>query len=209
MRQRRFVTVVMLLLPGCGTRAAPATNADAALRSALLSRRARDQAVRDTFTVQLRETGTLTLALVRSMNAVDSANLAWLRQTVGSVGFPSRARVGIGGVRVMVLDTGVGISADDLPFVFDRFWQSRRTDRSGAGLGLAIAHGIVRAHGGTLTRQSEVGRGTTALLTLPAAGEPPAVGSRTRARLNEGNAKGWGMTIRRTSENRAFARRPR
>ena len=115
MRQRRFVTVVMLLLPGCGTRAAPATNADAALRSALLSRRARDQAVRDTFTVQLRETGTLTLALVRSMNAVDSANLAWLRQTVGSVGFPSRARVGIGGVRVMVLDTGVGISADDLP----------------------------------------------------------------------------------------------
>ncbi len=35
------------------------------------------------------------------------------------------------------------------------------------------------------------------------------VGSSTRARLNEGNAKGWGMTIRRTSENRAFARRPR
>ncbi len=74
------------------------------------------------------------------------------------------------GVQVIVQDTGIGIAADDLQYVFDRFWQSRRTDRSGAGLGLAIAHGIVRAHGGTLTLESEIGRGTTALLTLPAAG---------------------------------------
>jgi PAS domain S-box-containing protein len=81
------------------------------------------------------------------------------------------------GVLLMVQDTGVGISPEDLPFVFDRFWQSRRTDRSGAGLGLAIAHGIVRAHGGTLTLESEVGRGTSALLTLPAAGEPAATGT--------------------------------
>lgn len=71
-------------------------------------------------------------------------------------------------VLVTVQDNGVGISADDLPFVFDRFWQSRRTDRSGAGLGLAIASGIVRAHGGTLSLESEIGRGTSALLTLPA-----------------------------------------
>ncbi len=75
MRQQRFVTVVIVLLSGCGTRAAPANNGDAALRSALLIRLVRDQAVRDTFTIQLRETGILTLALVRSMNAVDSANL--------------------------------------------------------------------------------------------------------------------------------------
>lgn len=78
------------------------------------------------------------------------------------------------GVLVTVQDTGIGISPDDLPFVFDRFWQSRRTDRSGAGLGLAIARGIVRAHGGTLSLESEVGRGTSALLTLPAAGNSPA-----------------------------------
>ncbi len=77
-------------------------------------------------------------------------------------------------VLVTVQDTGVGIAPDDLPFVFDRFWQSQRTDRSGAGLGLAIARGIVRAHGGTLSLESEVGAGTSALLTLPAAGSPVA-----------------------------------
>lgn len=85
------------------------------------------------------------------------------------------------GVLVIVQDTGLGISAEDLPFVFDRFWQSRRTDRSGAGLGLAIAHGIVRAHGGTLTLESEIGAGTSALLTLPAAGESTGAGVATGA----------------------------
>ena len=73
------------------------------------------------------------------------------------------------GILVTVQDTGVGIAAEDLPFVFDRFWQSRRTDRSGAGLGLAIAQGIVQAHGGALALESEIGHGTSALLTLPAA----------------------------------------
>lgn len=73
-----------------------------------------------------------------------------------------------GGILIVVQDSGAGIATEDLPFVFDRFWQSKRTDRSGAGLGLAIAHGIVRAHGGTLRLESEVGRGTSALLTLTA-----------------------------------------
>lgn len=73
------------------------------------------------------------------------------------------------GVQVIVQDTGTGIAAEDLPFVFDRFWQSKRTDRSGAGLGLAIAKGIAQAHGATLTLESEVGRGTSAILTLPGA----------------------------------------
>ena len=72
-------------------------------------------------------------------------------------------------IQISVVDTGAGISAEDLPFVFDRFWQSKRTDRSGAGLGLAIAHGIVRAHGGTLRLESQLGKGTTAIFTLPAA----------------------------------------
>ncbi|HYW51351.1 MAG TPA: PAS domain-containing sensor histidine kinase [Gemmatimonadaceae bacterium] len=73
------------------------------------------------------------------------------------------------GVQIVVHDTGTGIAAADLPFIFDRFWQSKRTDRSGAGLGLAIARGIVNAHGGTLTLESEIGRGTSAVVTLPAA----------------------------------------
>jgi PAS domain S-box-containing protein len=73
------------------------------------------------------------------------------------------------GVEVRVQDTGVGITADDLPFVFDRFWQSRRTDRSGAGLGLAIAKGIIEAHGGTIAMESAIGRGTLIAFTLPRA----------------------------------------
>ncbi len=82
------------------------------------------------------------------------------------------------GVLVAVQDTGVGIAPDELPRVFDRFWQSKRTDRSGAGLGLAIALGITRAHGGTLTLESEPGKGTSALLTLPAARESAASSER-------------------------------
>jgi PAS domain S-box-containing protein len=47
-----------------------------------------------------------------------------------------------------VADTGVGISADDLPHVFDRFWRVRKAERRGAGLGLAIVKGLIEAHGG-------------------------------------------------------------
>ena len=78
------------------------------------------------------------------------------------------ARAG-GEVRVAVADTGPGIAADDLPYVFDRFWQARSTRRAGAGLGLAMAKGIVEAHGGTLSAASEPGRGSTFAFTLPIA----------------------------------------
>lgn len=70
-------------------------------------------------------------------------------------------------VTVQVVDAGIGISADDLPFAFDRFWQSKRTNRSGAGLGLAIARGIVQAHGGDIRIESKFGSGTTVEFTLP------------------------------------------
>lgn len=72
-------------------------------------------------------------------------------------------------VRVTVSDTGIGISEDELPRVFDRFWQSKRTARSGAGLGLAIARGIVRAHGGRIWIESTVGKGTRVHFTIPRA----------------------------------------
>jgi signal transduction histidine kinase len=71
-------------------------------------------------------------------------------------------------VRFSVSDTGTGIGADDLPHVFDRFWQARRSREGGAGLGLAIARGIVAAHGGEMWVESEVGRGSTFFFTLPA-----------------------------------------
>jgi signal transduction histidine kinase len=72
-------------------------------------------------------------------------------------------------VIVSVRDSGKGISAEHLPRVFDRYWQSSRTDRQGAGLGLAIAKGIVEAHGGRIWIESAPGEGTTASFTLPIA----------------------------------------
>ena len=73
-------------------------------------------------------------------------------------------------VRVTIIDTGIGIAEQDLPRVFDRFWQSKRTNRSGAGLGLAIARGIIRSHGGRIWIESVFGRGTTVHFTVPRAG---------------------------------------
>jgi signal transduction histidine kinase len=54
-----------------------------------------------------------------------------------------------------------------LAHVFDRFWQASSGDRRGAGLGLAIARGIVEAHAGRLWLESEPGRGTSAWIELP------------------------------------------
>lgn len=72
-------------------------------------------------------------------------------------------------VEFAVSDTGIGIAAADLPNIFDRFWQVHRTRRGGAGLGLAIAKGIVESHGGSMRVQSEPGVGSTFSFTLPVA----------------------------------------
>lgn len=71
-------------------------------------------------------------------------------------------------VEFSVSDNGSGIPAEDLPFIFERFWQARRARRMGAGLGLAIVKGIVEAHGGRIRVESETGRGTTFYFTIPA-----------------------------------------
>jgi signal transduction histidine kinase len=72
-------------------------------------------------------------------------------------------------VRFRIRDTGVGISESHLPHVFDRYWQVHTTGRAGAGLGLAIAKGIVEAHGGAIWAESVLGGGTTFSFTIPAA----------------------------------------
>ncbi len=74
-----------------------------------------------------------------------------------------------GEVLFWVEDTGAGIAADEMPHVFDRFWQAQKTRRGGAGLGLQIVKGIVEAHGGRIWVESKVGVGTTFYFTLPTA----------------------------------------
>jgi signal transduction histidine kinase len=75
-------------------------------------------------------------------------------------------------VAVYVADSGTGISVDDLPHVFDRFYKSR--DSGGAGLGLAVAKGLVEGHGGTITAESAAGEGTRMHFTLPVSPEAEA-----------------------------------
>ena len=74
------------------------------------------------------------------------------------------------GVDVTVSDTGEGIRGQDIPHIFERFYRgdaSRRRGTGGAGLGLAIARGIVQAHGGDIQVQSEPGKGTQFTFHLP------------------------------------------
>ena len=66
-----------------------------------------------------------------------------------------------------VRDSGQGIEAADLPFVFERYWQGRAALGRGAGLGLPIARGIVEAHGGEISAHSAPGAGSTFRFTLP------------------------------------------
>ena len=68
-----------------------------------------------------------------------------------------------------VRDSGIGIAPDRLPHVFEQFWQGKASDRSGVGLGLAIAKAIIDAHGGTIAVESIVGKGSTFTISLPIA----------------------------------------
>ncbi|MHB1630099.1 MAG: HAMP domain-containing sensor histidine kinase [Bacilli bacterium] len=69
-----------------------------------------------------------------------------------------------------VIDTGVGIASEDIPFVFERFYKadkSRTRTRGGTGLGLAIARSLIHAHHGDIGVESTVGAGTTFSIVLP------------------------------------------
>ncbi|HKA95388.1 MAG TPA: ATP-binding protein [Streptosporangiaceae bacterium] len=75
-----------------------------------------------------------------------------------------------GNAVLQVIDTGVGIPADELPYIFDRFWRGQGAARvSGSGIGLSVAAELSRAHGGHLTASSQPGHGTQMTLTLPRA----------------------------------------
>jgi signal transduction histidine kinase len=71
-----------------------------------------------------------------------------------------------------VVDDGPGIPADNISRLFDNFWQARKSDRRGVGLGLAIAKELVEAHGGKIWVESSVDRGSTFSFSLPAVSLP-------------------------------------
>src|SRR5688500_18056861 len=79
-----------------------------------------------------------------------------------------------GEILVSVRDTGSGIPSENLPHLFDRFWQARGARRGGAGLGLAIAKGIVEAHGGRIWVESKIGSGSLFGFSIPLDSDSPA-----------------------------------
>jgi signal transduction histidine kinase len=82
-------------------------------------------------------------------------------------------------VHIQVQDTGTGIPAEDLPYIFDRFWRGDRartrvrtrirthTHSATSGLGLAIAKQLIQAHNGRISVESTVGKGTIFTIMLP------------------------------------------
>ena len=75
-----------------------------------------------------------------------------------------------------VADTGIGLAAEDLPHVFTRFWRgekSRSRAKGGAGIGLSIVRELVRAHGGRMAVESEVGEGSVFRVVIPVSPQRP------------------------------------
>jgi len=102
-------------------------------------------------------------------NLVDNA----LKFTPANGEVVIRAGQAAGQVEVSVSDTGPGIPSEALSHIFDRFYQvdkSRSRERRGSGLGLSIASEIINTHRGTISIQSQPGKGSTFTVTLPVAG---------------------------------------
>ena len=87
-------------------------------------------------------------------------------------------------VRLTVTDTGAGIDPAALPRIFEPYFTTKRMSE-GTGLGLAVAHGIVKSHQGTITVNSEPGEGSQFHVLLPAIAEGPAEAKTTPPDLKE------------------------
>ncbi|MCI0402190.1 MAG: ATP-binding protein, partial [Acidobacteria bacterium] len=96
------------------------------------------------------------------------------------------ARPNEAGVQISVADTGVGIAAEELPHIFDKFYQARKRTESptrGTGLGLAITRQLVELHGGRIWAQSMPGKGTTVSFLLPGEGAANSVRAKEQGRV--------------------------
>ena len=128
---------------------------------------AREQGV--TLTVAPDADGTVIVDRHRALQAIDNL----LSNAIKFTGRGGHVNIGArrveGEEQFWVADDGPGIPREQQQFMFRRFWQSRRADRRGIGLGLTIAKGIVDAHGGRIWLESDAGKGTTFWFTLPLA----------------------------------------
>ena len=117
-------------------------------------------------------TGSVTLAL--SAGRVETPRVLGAGDSGGEAVASARlANV----ARLSVIDTGMGIGADDLPHVFERFFRADRARTvAGSGLGLSIARWITESHGGSITVESSVGGGSMFTVTLPARRVEPVGG---------------------------------
>lgn len=94
-----------------------------------------------------------------------------LRYTPSGGSILLKAAATLDEVLILVRDTGEGISSEDLPFIFDRFWRGdksrKRLTGAGSGLGLAISRQFVLAHGGRISVESQLGEGTAFKISIP------------------------------------------
>jgi signal transduction histidine kinase len=116
--------------------------------------------------------------MVHAADAMPSGGNLWLE---------SRLSEDARQVLITVRDDGSGIAPDVLPRIFEPFVTTKENGH-GTGLGLAVSRSIVERHGGTITVQSQVGKGTTVIIALPAPGttaavaEPAGAGAEVKAR---------------------------
>jgi signal transduction histidine kinase len=97
------------------------------------------------------------------LNLVSNA----LRHTAAGGSITLAARVSHGEAEIAVRDTGSGISRDNLPHIFERFYRIEGSGLAGTGIGLYLCRQIIEGHGGTITAESDFGKGTCFVVRLP------------------------------------------
>ncbi len=122
-------------------------------------------------TNNISATSTLTADIGRLNQVLGNLLINALRHTPGGGRIILGAEATASGIQLRVQDTGEGIPAEDLPYIFDRFWRGDRSRShgggTGGGLGLAIAKQLIQTHGGKIYAESAPTQGTTFTIELP------------------------------------------